>query len=83
LHHQGDIFIFSCYTGLAYADVQKLKKTEIVTGVDRMKWIATHRQKTDTPSRIPLMPVPLTIIEKYEDNASCLVKGTVLPILSN
>ena len=28
-----DIFLFSCYTGLAYADVQKLKRSEIVVGM--------------------------------------------------
>jgi len=78
-----DIFVFSCYTGLAYADVQKLKRTEIVTGVDRKKWIATHRQKTDTASKIPLLPVPLAILEKYKDHLTCQAKGTVLPILSN
>jgi len=29
-----DIFLFSCYTGLAYADVRKLRRTEIAPGVD-------------------------------------------------
>jgi hypothetical protein len=41
---------------LAYADVKKLRKWDIVTGVDGEKWIAIKRQKTDTPSRIPLLP---------------------------
>lgn len=78
-----DIFVFSCYTGLAYADVQKLKQTEVVIGVDKEKWICTTRQKTDSPSRIPLMPVALAIIEKYKENPACLNKGSVLPVLSN
>ena len=38
-----DIFLFSCFTGLAYADVKKLKQSEITSGVDRKKWI-TSRQ---------------------------------------
>ncbi len=50
-----DIFLFSCYTGLAYADVKKLKRSEIGVGVDGEKWIFTSRQKTDTLSRIPLL----------------------------
>jgi hypothetical protein len=45
-----DIFLFSCYTGLAYIDVQKLKRSEIVKGHDGEQWIFTSRQKTDTPS---------------------------------
>jgi hypothetical protein len=42
-----NIFLFSCYSGLAYADVQKLKRSEIRIGVDGEKWIFTKRQKTD------------------------------------
>ncbi len=40
-----DIFLFSCYTGLAYADVKKLKRSEMVTGVDGQKWIFTSSRK--------------------------------------
>src|SRR5665647_3942203 len=55
-----DIFLFSCYSGLAYADVQKLKRSEIIIGIDREKWISTKRQKTDISFRIPLLPVSYT-----------------------
>ena len=48
-----DIFLFSCYTGLAYADVKKLKQSEIITGHDKNPWIATHRQKTSSMVRVP------------------------------
>jgi len=63
-----DIFLFSCYTGLAYVDVNKLKRSEVVTGMDGQKWIYTSRQKTDTQSRIPLLPQALEFIKKYEDH---------------
>ena len=46
-----NIFLFSCYSGLAYADVQKLKRSEIRIGVDGEKWIFIKRQKTDVSSR--------------------------------
>jgi site-specific recombinase XerD len=78
-----DIFLFSCFTGLAYADLQKLKRAEITTGIDGGKWIFTRRQKTDTPSRIPLLPVAQQILEKYWDHPLCREKDKVLPILSN
>jgi hypothetical protein len=45
LDHVRDIFLFSCYTGLSYADVEKLKRSEIVKGMDNELWIFTHRQK--------------------------------------
>jgi site-specific recombinase XerD len=78
-----DIFLFSCYTGLAYADLQKLKRSEISTGIDGGKWIFTRRKKTDTASRIPLLPMAQLILDKYLDHPLCLKKDMVLPILSN
>ena len=78
-----DIFLFSCFTGLAYADLQKLKRSEISTGIDGGKWIFTRRQKTDTPSRIPLLPMAQQILEKYLHHPLCREKDKVLPILSN
>jgi site-specific recombinase XerD len=78
-----DVFQFSCYTGLAYADVNKLKRSEISTGIDNQKWIITTRQKTDTASRIPLLPVALDILKKYQDYPVCINEGKLLPVLSN
>ena len=78
-----DIFLFCCYTGLAFADIKKLKVSEIGVGIDGSKWIFTNRQKTDTISRIPLLPKALEIIAKYENHPSCLNSGKVLPVLSN
>ncbi|MBV8391146.1 MAG: site-specific integrase [Mucilaginibacter sp.] len=78
-----DIFLFSCYTGLAYADVKKLKRSEIVPGIDGQKWIYTSRQKTDTDSRVPLLPKALELMDKYEDHPQCVDDGLLLPVLSN
>jgi len=78
-----DIFLFCCFTGLAYADIQKLKRSEIVEGSNNELWLITKRQKTDTTSRIPLLPTALEIINRYKDNKECELKGTVLPVLSN
>lgn len=78
-----DIFVFCCYTGLAYVDVKQLKTSDIVTGMDGDPWIDTTRQKTDAPTRIPLLPTALEILKKYEDDPACNVLGVVLPVLSN
>ena len=43
-----DIFLFSCFTGLAYIDVKNLTKSHISVGIDGEKWIFTHRQKTES-----------------------------------
>ncbi len=78
-----DIFLFSCYTGLAYADVKKLGKSQIVIGIDGEKWIQINRQKTDTRSNIPLLPMAQTIIDKYANDPKCINSHRVLPVLSN
>lgn len=78
-----DIFVFSCYTGLAYADVKKLQRNEIVKGVDGELWIFTQRQKTDVASRIPLLPPAIVILNKYKKHPKCITEGTLLPVLSN
>ncbi len=78
-----DIFIFCCFTGLAYADVKKLKRSDISVGADGEEWVKTNRSKTDTKSNIPILPIAKTIIEKYKDNELLKEKGLVLPVLSN
>jgi integrase len=78
-----DIFIFCCYTGLAYADVEKLTREEITTGIDGEKWIWTSRQKTESTTRIPLLPPALEILDRYKDDPQCLNKKRLLPVLSN
>ena len=78
-----DVFLFCCYTGLAYVDVKKLKNSEISIGLDSEQWILIKRQKTDTRSSIPLLPTALKLIEKYADHPDCVNKGTPLPVPSN
>jgi site-specific recombinase XerD len=83
INHVRDIFLFSCYTGLAYADVKKLSRTEIATGIDGEKWIFTHRQKTETATRVPLLPPAQQILDRYKDHPQCINEGLLLPVLSN
>jgi site-specific recombinase XerD len=83
LSHVRDIFLFSCYTGLAYADVKKLSPQDLVIGIDGDTWIQTNRQKTDTKSSIPLLPLAIQMIEKYRNHPKCKNENKVLPILSN
>ena len=78
-----DIFLFSCFTGLAYIDVKNLTKSHISLGIDGEKWIFTHRQKTETASKIPILPVTQMIIDKYENHPECCNQDKLLPILSN
>ncbi|MFA6278262.1 MAG: site-specific integrase [Pedobacter sp.] len=78
-----DIFIFSCFTGLAYIDVKNLTKFHISIGIDGEKWIFTHWQKTESASKIPILPIPQMIIDKYADYPECIIREKLLPISSN
>jgi site-specific recombinase XerD len=83
LNQVRDIFLFSCYTGLAYVDVKKLTKSHVNIGIDGDQWIFTHRQKTDTSTRIPLLPLAQELILKYEDHPECINSNVLFPVLSN
>ncbi len=77
------MFVFCCYTGLSYIDVQKLHPDNIVTHIDGSFWIKSKRTKTKSRLGIPLLPTALTIIEKYQDHPKVVNGDCVLPVLSN
>jgi len=78
-----DLFIFSCYTGLAYIDTVTLTPVNIIKGIDSEAWLMIQRTKTKTPVKVPLLPKAIEIIEKYRNNPKCLAEGSLLPQLSN
>lgn len=78
-----DIFVFCCYTGLAYADVKQLKQENIVIGINGDRWIKKARKKTKTLSSIPLLPPAEWIIEKYKDHPHVVNGKGVLPVITN
>ncbi|TLP79291.1 site-specific integrase [Maribacter sp. ACAM166] len=81
LEHVRDVFIFSCYTGLAYVDVAKLKEDDIVIGMDSRRWIKVKRTKTKSLSSIPILPIAEQIISKYANLPRTDTK--LLPVYSN
>jgi integrase len=78
-----DVFIVSCYTGLAYVDIHLLCKNDIVTKVDGSRWIHIDRKKTGTSCKIPILPVVEQILKKYADDKLVLNSGKLLPVPSN
>jgi integrase len=78
-----DMFVFSCYTGLAYVDMQKLTADNLVIGIDGHQWIYTFRTKTKIKSNVPLLPPALAILEKYKDDPEVVVSGKLLPMITN
>ena len=73
-----DLFIFCCYTGLAYREMSNLKKVHIIKGFDGNDWITMKREKTSKDIAVPLLPRAKSIIEKYRSD-----EDYVLPKFSN
>ncbi|WP_028890801.1 site-specific integrase [Tenacibaculum sp. 47A_GOM-205m] len=69
-----DLFVFCCYTGLAYQEMSSLRVEHLVKGFDNDYWIEMYRQKTSSKIAIPLLPKAKLLLEKY---------GNSLPKISN
>ena len=78
-----DLFVFSCYTGISYADMIKLTPLNISIGINGEKWILTKRQKTKTPIKIPILEKAQDILNKYEEHPITQITGTLLPVITN
>ncbi|HUM89283.1 MAG TPA: site-specific integrase, partial [Prolixibacteraceae bacterium] len=78
-----DCFIFSCFTGLAHADLIRLNNDNLVIGNDGGKWIKIKRKKTNVLSSIPVLSVTQQIIDKYSKDQYCIDNNVLLPVRSN
>jgi len=78
-----DVFVFCCFTGLAFIDVKTLTAKDLQQGVDGNLWIRKQRNKSKQWAHIPLLPDARLIIERYSSNPQCQRKGVLLPVLSN
>ena len=73
-----DLFIFCCYTGLAYHEMANLKNEHIVKGFNGNEWIKMKREKTGKMISVPLLPKAKAIVAKYDE-----VRDYALPKFSN
>lgn len=78
-----DLFIFCCYSGLAYSEVSNLKQIDITIGLDGEKWMNILRKKTNKHYQVPLLPQAIEILNRYKNHALSLQKGILLPVPSN
>ncbi|WP_101688608.1 site-specific integrase [Dysgonomonas massiliensis] len=78
-----DVFLFQCFSGLAFIDVSELREEHIVPDNEGNLWIRKSRQKTNVMCNVPLLDIPLQILEKYKNHPLCQKKGTLLPVMAN
>lgn len=72
-----DMFIFCCYTGLAYTEMANLEPKHIQKGFDENLWIKMSRLKTEKLISIPLLQPAINILDKYRNDEQ------LLPVISN
>ncbi len=80
LRQTRDVFVFCCYTGLAFSDVKELSKTHICEDNDTLSWIKKKRHKTQIMCSVPLMEQAVSILAKYRNKVK---GGYLLPVLCN
>lgn len=78
-----DIFIFCCFTGLAFSDIKQLAPEHLVTDVQGRRWIRKPRKKTGNMCNIPLLKIPAQILERYRTDPECVAHNVLLPVTSN
>lgn len=78
-----DIFIFCCFTGLAFSDIKQLAPEHIVTDMQGHRWIRKPRRKTGNMCNIPLLKIPERILQRYRTDPECRRHNVLLPVSSN
>lgn len=77
-----DIYLFSCFTGLAYIDSKQLTNNDIEQK-NGQAWIKMKRQKTNSNCSIILLPPAIEIMNKYKSHPLCVKNNLVMPVISN
>ena len=83
LEHVRDVFLFCCFTGLAFVDVYSLTEKDLEVDNSGNVWIKKQRHKTRQWAHIPLLPPARRLLEKYRLDPICLKNQTLLPVYSN
>ena len=78
-----DIFLFCTFTGLSFIDVKNLSPRHIIKDQEGNLWVHTNRQKTNNICSIPLLNVPILLLDKYKGDSTCIEKNVCFPVPCN
>lgn len=78
--HTRDISLFMIFTGIPYIEVFHLCMSNITKDVNKKTWIVMKRIKTGIQMQIPILPIPLDILERYISQTK---SGKIFPVPSN
>lgn len=78
-----ELFLFSCYTGLSFADVMGMTETDLEDDLHGDTWLHIYRIKSNEPCGVPLLKAAKNILQKYRDEASRLKRTTIFRRVTN
>lgn len=78
-----DVFVFCCFTGLAFVDIKGLQLEHVINGNNGEMWIRKPRVKTNNMCNIPLLRIPKMLLEKYSNDKGCELREQLLPVPTN
>ena len=61
-----DLFLFACYTGVAYCDMVALSREHLFTDDEGALWLKFRRQKTNTLCRVKLLSEAVRLMERHQ-----------------
>ncbi|MFX1705094.1 site-specific integrase [Chitinophaga sp. CC14] len=83
LRYARDLFVFSCYTGFAFADVMALTTYYFsISSKDRI-WCTKYREKSQELAAVPIHPIAAFLIQKYMNTPKAIAAGRIFPPISN
>jgi integrase/recombinase XerD len=70
-----ELFLASCYTGFAFADMMELRESHFEWDTDGTVWCRLYRMKTDNLSPVPVLKSASLIIDKYKKHPASISRG--------
>jgi integrase len=77
------LFLFCCYTGLAFIDMFNLTLENLIKDEDGIIWVKSTRQKSRSRISIPLISNAVTILQKLRSGKYPIRENKLLPIKAN
>nr|WP_142683999.1 site-specific integrase [Chitinophaga polysaccharea] len=78
-----DLFVFGCYTGLAFVDVMQLRPEHFTISAAGRVWCSVYRAKSSELASIPILPATAEIIKKYMNVPAAKASGFIFPRITN
>ncbi|MEP7375712.1 MAG: site-specific integrase [Chitinophagaceae bacterium] len=78
-----DLFLYSCYTGLAFVDAMALAESDFEFNLDDTVWCKIYRTKSNELCAVPILRSAANILEYYREDAAKNGRATIFPKVSN